>query len=56
VTPRPVLYAVDDETLAVLYRSGPQDLTSGGKYVEPVIAHGTVFVGTDRLQAFGVQQ
>jgi hypothetical protein len=54
-SPRPVLYAVDGETLAVLYRSGPQDLTSGGKYVEPVIAHGMVFVGTDRLQAFGVQ-
>ena len=53
--PRPILYAVDGATMSVLYRSTPADLTTGGKYVTPVIAHGTVFVGTDRLQAFGVR-
>lgn len=54
-SPRPILYAVDGTTMSVLFRSGPSDLTTGGKYVTPVIAHGTVFVGTDRLQAFGVR-
>jgi hypothetical protein len=52
--PRPVLVAVDGETMSVLYQSAASDLASGGKYIEPVTAHGTVFVGTDRLQAFGV--
>ena len=54
-TPRPVLYAVDGETMKVLYRSDPNDLEIGGKYVTPAIAHGTVFVVTDRVQAFGVR-
>jgi hypothetical protein len=54
-SPRPVLYAIDGKTMGVLFRSAPTDLTSGGKYVTPVIAHGTVFVGTDRLQAFGLR-
>ena len=50
--PRPILYAFDAQTMNLLYRSGPADLHVGGKYVEPVVAHGTVFVGTDRIQAF----
>ena len=28
---------------------------ASGKYNEPVIARGTVFVGTDRIQAFGLE-
>ena len=52
--PQPVLYAVDAATFALLWRSPPGQLHTSGKYNEPVIARGTVFVGTDRLQAFGL--
>jgi hypothetical protein len=51
--PHPVLAAFDAATLAQLYRSTAADLEVGGKYVTPVVAHGAVFVGTDRIQAFG---
>jgi outer membrane protein assembly factor BamB len=54
--PQPVLYAVDAETLQLLWRSDPGLLHAGGKYNEPVIANGTVFVGTDRIQAFGLRR
>ena len=52
--PRPVLYAVDAQTLALLWRSPPGQLYTSGKYNEPVITRGMVFVGTDRVQAFGL--
>jgi hypothetical protein len=29
---------------------------ASGKYNQPVIARGTVFVGTDRVQAFGLHE
>ena len=51
--PRPVLYAFDAMTLRLLWNSRPGDLHTSGKYNEPVIARGSVFVGTDRIQAFG---
>lgn len=50
-TPRPILYAIDGTTLAPLWNSG-STLEVGGKYMTPVVAHGTVFVVTDRVQAF----
>ncbi len=50
--PQPVLYAFDAMTLEMLWRSGPRQLHASGKYNEPAIARGTVFVGTDRIQAF----
>lgn len=53
--PHPVLYAVDGETMKVLYRSGQGDLDVGGKYATPLVAHGRVFVVTDRVQAFGLK-
>jgi hypothetical protein len=53
--PKPLLYAIDAETLALLWKSEPGQLHPGGKYNEPVVARGTVFVGTDRIQAFGLQ-
>jgi hypothetical protein len=52
--PRPVLYAVDAATLTPLWRSAPGELFTSGKYNEPAFARGTVFVGTDRIQAFGL--
>lgn len=52
--PHPTLYAIDANTLAVLYRSDPADLEPGGKYFHPIVANGTVFVATDRLTAFGL--
>jgi len=51
----PVLYAVDGMTMAPLYVSPPDRVGIGGKYASVTIAHGWVFVVTDRLQAFGVR-
>jgi hypothetical protein len=51
--PRPVLYALDAMSLAILWRSGDGELFTSGKYNEPAFGHGSVFVGTDRIQAFG---
>ena len=52
--PHPILYAFDASTMKLLFKSGATELDVGGKYVEPVVAHGTVFVGTDRIQAFAL--
>lgn len=48
--PHPVLYAFDAKTLRLLWKTG--DLHVGGKYNHPIVAHGTVMVGTDRIEAF----
>ena len=50
----PVLYAVDASNMNVLWQSSQSQLNVGGKYSTPTIAHGVVFVGTDRIQAFGL--
>ncbi len=52
---RPVLYAFDAATLRLLWRSAPEALDVGGKYSAPTVARGRVFVGTDRIQAFGLR-
>lgn len=52
--PQPVLYALDARTLELLWRSKPGQLHTSGKYNEPAFARGSVFVGTDRIQAFGL--
>ncbi len=54
-TRKPVLYAIDATTLAPIWQSSPGLLDVGGKYATPVVAHGFVFVGTDRVQAFGMR-
>jgi len=54
--PRPVLYALDALTLKLLWKSPEGTLHPSGKYNEPLIARGMVFVGTDRIQAFGLRQ
>jgi len=51
----PVLYAIDATTMAPLWHSTPPQLHVGGKYNTPLIAHGVVFAGTDRIQAFGLR-
>ena len=61
-TNHPVLYAVDGTTMKLLWSSfntntqkgSGEPLAIGGKYVTPVVAHGVVYVGTDRVQAFGL--
>jgi len=55
-TPRPVLYAVDANTMQVLWQSNSTQLNVGGKYNHVLVAHGVVFVGTDRIQAFGLRK
>jgi len=51
--PRPVLYALDAQSLAIVWQSAPGELFTSGKYNEPAFGGGQVFVGTDRIQAFG---
>ncbi len=53
--PHPILYALDPETLRALWVSTPEMLNVGGKYNAPGFGHGMVFVGTDRIQAFGAR-
>jgi hypothetical protein len=53
-SPRPVLYAFDAMTLELLWRSEAGVLYTSGKYNEPAFAHGQIFVGTDRIQTFGL--
>lgn len=53
--PQPVLYALDALTFDILWQSNVGDLYTSGKYNEPTIVNGTVFVGTDRIQAFGLR-
>jgi hypothetical protein len=52
--PHPILYAVDAMTMQLLWRSPSNLLDVGGKYNTPTIARGVVFVGTGRIQAFGL--
>jgi len=52
--PHTVMYAVDAITLNPIWRSTDNVLNVGGKYNTPTIARGVVFVGTDRIQAFGL--
>jgi mono/diheme cytochrome c family protein len=49
-----VLYAFDALTFKLLWKSAPDELAPTGKYNEPAIARGVVYVGTDRIQAFGL--
>jgi hypothetical protein len=53
--PHPILYALDAADLHALWVSTPPMLQVGGKYNTPAFGHGMVFVGTDRIQAFGLQ-
>jgi hypothetical protein len=50
----PILYALDPVTLKTLWTSTPQMLNVGGKYNTPAFGGGRVFVGTERIQAFGL--
>jgi cytochrome c553 len=52
--PQPVLYAVDAESMRLLWRSRPGELQPSGKYNEASVADGLVIVGTDRIQVFGL--
>lgn len=52
--PEPVLYALDAESLQVLWKTGPGELPTSGKYNEPAVVNGQVIVGTDRIMVFGL--
>jgi len=52
---RPVLYAFDALTFKLLWKSAPDELASSDKYNEPTVVRGMAIVGTDRIQAFGLQ-
>lgn len=51
--PRPVLHAFDGDTLRRLWSSAEGVLQTSGKYNAPAFGAGLVFVGSDRIQAFG---
>lgn len=51
--PRPVLHAFDGDTLRKLWSSAEGVLQTSGKYNAPTFGAGLVFVGSDRVQAFG---
>lgn len=53
--PQPILYAFDAVSLKLLWKSFPGVLFPSGKYNEPTVVNGAVFVGTDRVQAFGLR-
>jgi hypothetical protein len=53
--PHPILYAFDGTTMKRIWQSPDNLLDIGGKYNVPAIAHGTVYVATDRVQAFGLR-
>jgi outer membrane protein assembly factor BamB len=53
--PHPILYAFDGTTTQLLWRSPDGELDVGGKYNTAAIAHGIVYVATDRVQAYGVR-
>jgi hypothetical protein len=50
----PTLYAYDALTMQPLWSSSYKQLDLGGKYNTIAAARGNVFVGTDRIQAFGL--
>jgi outer membrane protein assembly factor BamB len=52
--PNPILYAFDALTFELLWKSALGAMETSGKYNEPTIVRGTVFVGTDRIVAFGL--
>jgi hypothetical protein len=52
--PHPVLYAIDATSMSLLWNSTADQLNVGGKYNTVAVARGVVFVGTDRIQAFGL--
>ena len=53
--PQPVLYAIDPNTLKVIWKTDPGLLQASGKYNSPTIADGNVYIGTDRIVAFGTK-
>lgn len=53
--PQPILYAFDASSLQLLWKSAPGLLPTSGKYNEPTVVNGVAFVGTDRIQAFGLR-
>jgi outer membrane protein assembly factor BamB len=53
--PHPILYAFDAATMKLVWRSPDNQLDVGGKYNVPAIAHGVVYVATDRVQAYGAR-
>ena len=53
--PQPILYAIDPNTLKVIWKTDPGLLQASGKYNSPTIADGNVYVGTDRVVAFGIK-
>ena len=50
----PVLYAYNAITMQPIWSSSFEELNLGGKYNSIAVARGDVFVGTNRIQAFGL--
>lgn len=54
--PQPVLYALDAESLQVIWKSADGELPTSGKYNEPAVVNGQVIIGTDRIMVFGLRK
>jgi hypothetical protein len=50
----PVLYAFNPVTMQPIWSSAYQELSMDGKYNSVAVARGNLFVGTHRIQAFGL--
>jgi hypothetical protein len=50
----PTLYAYNALTMQPLWSSAYEELNMGGKYNSVAVARGDLFVGTNRIQAFGL--
>lgn len=53
--PLAMLYAFDATNLKLLWKTAPGQLGVTGKYNEPTVVNGVAYVGTDRIQAFGLR-
>lgn len=53
--PQPVLYAIDPNTLKIIWKTDTGLLQTSGKYNSPIVADGNVYIGTDRIVAFGTK-
>ncbi len=53
--PKPILYAIDPMTMKIIWQTTSGNLETSGKYNWPIVTRDNVFIGTDRIVAFGLK-